>query len=44
MRIREVMFQRKFDKLLDKALGTLKANSHIEYRQDEIDKYFGSDS
>ncbi len=44
MRIREVMFQRKFNELLDKALGTLKANSHIEYHQDEIDKYFGSES
>ena len=44
MRIREVMFQRKFNSMLDKTLGTLKANSDIEYRQSAIDKYFGSES
>jgi len=44
MRIREIMFQRKFNELLDKTLATLKEHSHVEYRQDAIDKYFGSDS
>jgi parvulin-like peptidyl-prolyl isomerase len=44
MRIREIIFQQKFNDLLDKTLGTLKANSHIEYRQDAIEKYFESES
>ncbi|HUV29889.1 MAG TPA: peptidyl-prolyl cis-trans isomerase [Acidobacteriota bacterium] len=43
MSIREVMFQRKFDELLDNTLGILKTNSVIEYNQEAIDAYFGGE-
>jgi len=41
MEIREVMFQRKFDELLDQTLVIIKANSTIEYNDPAIEKYFG---
>lgn len=43
MKIREVMFQRKFDQALDAALNLLKANSEITYNDPAIKKYFGND-
>jgi foldase protein PrsA len=39
--IREVMFQSKFNDILDHHLGTMKKNSIIEYNEQEIEKYFG---
>jgi len=44
MRIREIMFQRKFEETLDKHLQTLKDNSIIEDNTAEIEKYFGKGS
>ena len=38
--IREVMFQRKFNEVLDHHLNTMKKNSQIEYNEQEIEKYF----
>ena len=43
MKIRQVMFQRKFDQGLDKVLDDLKANAAIVYHRDEIDRYFGTE-
>ncbi|MFH1891758.1 MAG: peptidyl-prolyl cis-trans isomerase [Candidatus Zixiibacteriota bacterium] len=42
MEIREVMFQREFDEILDNTLDLLKANSVIEYNDDAIEAYFKS--
>ncbi|MEW5922502.1 MAG: peptidyl-prolyl cis-trans isomerase [Candidatus Zixiibacteriota bacterium] len=44
MKIREVMFQKKFNELLDKALTLIKAGSTIEYNDPAIEKYFGEGS
>lgn len=44
MKIREIMFQRKFDELLDRALTLIKAGSEIEYNEPAIGKYFGEGS
>ena len=44
MRIREVMFQKKFSETLDGILKALKENAAIEYKQEAIDKYFGAGS
>ena len=41
--IREVMFQHKFDEILDKVLNTLKANATVEYNEKAITKYFGKE-
>jgi parvulin-like peptidyl-prolyl isomerase len=41
MDIKGVLFQRKFDALLDDAIAKLKANSNIEYKDKAIDSYFG---
>jgi len=41
MKIRQVMFQRKFDQGLDKVLDILKADAVIVYHRAEIDRYFG---
>lgn len=41
LKIRQVMFQKKFSAYLDTVLATLKANASITYRQDEIRNYFG---
>jgi peptidyl-prolyl cis-trans isomerase C len=41
--IRKVMFQRKFDQLLDELIMMLKESSVIEYNQKVIDAYFGAD-
>lgn len=43
MQIRDVIFQNKFDALLDKTLTILKKNSHIVYFNDAIDRYFGKE-
>lgn len=42
MKIREVMFRRKFAEDLDKVLGVLKANATIVRNEAEIDRYFGT--
>jgi len=42
MEIREVMFQREFDEILDNTLDLLKSNSIIEYNDDAIEAYFES--
>ncbi len=44
MKIREVMFQRKFGEKLDEVLAKLKENSQIQYFEQEIDAYFGAGS
>ena len=44
MKIREVMFQRKFDELLDETLHILKENAVIEYNQKALDGYFKEES
>lgn len=41
MQIRQVMFQRKFNEILDEVLGLLEERSHVEYVQESIDAYFG---
>lgn len=43
-RIREIMFQKKFNAELDKVLGMLKEHSDIQYDEEAIQAYFGSDS
>ena len=43
-RIREVMFQRKFNAELDSVLGMLKQHSDIQYDEKAIQAYFGDDS
>ncbi len=43
MQIRQIMFQNKFNDLLDANLSTLKANSTIVYRDKNVDRYFGND-
>jgi peptidyl-prolyl cis-trans isomerase C len=42
MNIREIIFQKKFDALLDKTLGLLKKNSQIVYFNAAIDNYLGA--
>jgi len=42
--IRQVMFRRKFDELLDGLLAELKGASKIVYNQQAIDEYLGADS
>jgi hypothetical protein len=42
MQIREIMFQREFDKQMDSILATLKGHSKIVEFKDAIDRYFGS--
>lgn len=44
MRIRQVMFQRKFNQLLDEHLALLKEHSEIVLNQEAIDTYFGVDA
>ncbi len=41
--IRAVMFQRKFDQLLDELLTVLKGASVIEYNEKAVDEYLGAD-
>ncbi len=41
MQIREVMFQRQFNKLLDETLALLKEHSEITYNDEAIDRYLG---
>lgn len=41
MKIREIMFHRKFTQGLDTVLATLKANAAITYSQENIQQYFG---
>lgn len=40
MEIRQALFQRQFNSLMDEHLGTLREHSEIVYNQDAIDKYF----
>lgn len=42
MKIREVMFQRKFNEEMDQVLAVLKKGSVIVRNEAEIDRYFGS--
>jgi len=44
MQIREVMFQKKFNELLDEHLRRLKDRSKIRMNQEAIDEYFGQGS
>ena len=44
MQIREVMFQRKFNELLDEHLSLLRERSEISMNQEAIDAYFGQGS
>ena len=44
MRIRQVMFQRKFNQLMDEHLALLKEHSEIVLNQEAIDTYFGVDA
>ena len=39
-KIREIMFQEKFNEISDKHLNLLKENSEIVYFEDLIDEYF----
>ena len=39
--LRKVMFQKKFNELLDKNINILKENSQIIYYDDVINEYFG---
>lgn len=41
MKIREIMFHRKFTQQLDTVLNTLKANAAITYSRENIQQYFG---
>jgi len=43
MAIRQIMFQKKFNDLLDTNLNTLKAHSKIVYEDKNVDRYFGND-
>jgi len=43
MKIREVMFQKKFDEKLDEILAALKENSVIIYNNSAIKQYFGEE-
>ena len=40
MKIREVMFQRKFNEILDETLDILKSNSNIKYNDEVLENYF----
>lgn len=40
MKIREVMFQRKFNEILDETLDILKSNSDIKYNDEVLKNYF----
>jgi len=40
MKIREVMFQRKFNKNLDETMDILKSNSDINYNDEVLENYF----
>jgi len=40
MQIRELMFHRKFDELLDETMAVLKENSEIQYLDESIERYF----
>ena len=42
MPIRQVMFQKKFNELMDANLNTLKEHSNIVYMDKNVDKYFGN--
>jgi hypothetical protein len=44
MQIREVMFQLKFNELLDQHLGILRERSDIHMNQEAIEVYFGQGS
>ncbi|GJM43848.1 MAG: hypothetical protein DHS20C21_06900 [Gemmatimonadota bacterium] len=43
LHLREIMFQREFNRRLDQHLALLKERSEVEFRQDDINEYFGSE-
>jgi parvulin-like peptidyl-prolyl isomerase len=42
--IRKIMFQKKFNELLDETIGILKENSDIQYNRKALETYFEDES